>query len=224
VTRTGRDATQVSYQQRFPDLAAATLDRRVDHAVYGVGLTSDLRRGRPHWSTGWRAAVSAERHDAPIPGLAFDAGPPRGAQFTRYSAETETGVSFMRDPRTLRLMVRAIDQRVGADGDRLLPSDMVTLGGGDGLAGYPAGRFHDLDLMLGRVSYIMPLARLAELDLHSEWGGVYHDLRRDASARTLRNSFGVAMRSRSDARVRGAIGIDFSREGFELAYTLGRLP
>jgi hypothetical protein len=224
VTRTGRDASQVSFEQKFPALATETLDRGVEHAVYGVGLTSDQRRGHPHWSSGWRAEVSAERHDAPIPALAIETGTPRGAQFTRYSVEAETGVSFMRDPRTLRLAMRAVDQRVSAGGDRLLPSDLVTLGGASGLTGYPTGRFHDLDLMLARLSYLLPLVRFAEMDVHSEWGGVYRDLWRDASARSLRSSFGVALRSRTDARVRGALGIDFSREGFQLGYTLGRLP
>jgi hypothetical protein len=223
VTRTGRDAHQVSYDVRFPSLGSATLDQRVEHLVYGGSLSSDWRAGRPHWSHGGRVSFGAERFDVPIGALALHTSQ-SGAQFTRYSAETEAGASFMRDPRTFRVRLRLTDIDPGTNGGQMLPSDLSRLGGRDGLSGYSPGRFHDLDLLVGRIMYLFPLARLAEVELHSEWGAVYPDIWRNAKLNTLRNSVGLSLRGRSDGAPHGELGIDFSPEGMRLSYTFGQVP
>jgi len=221
VTRTGREYGEVPFETRFPALAAATLDRRVENLVYGASFLLDRRAGAPHWSRGWRTLLSAERFDVPIRALALHTATDRGAQFTRYQAEVEAGLSFMRDPRTLRLLVRAADLEVGSNRDRLLVSDLSMLGGHAGLGGYSPGRFHDLDLLLTRLAYVFPLERFFEMELHSEWGAVYPDLWSDAKLGTLHNSFGFALRVRDDRAPRGSIGFDFSREAIRLRFSLG---
>jgi hypothetical protein len=105
----------------------------------------------------------------------------------------------------------------------MLPSDMSRLGGRDGLSGYAPGRFHDLDLAVGRIMYLFPLARLAEVELHSEWGAVYPDVWKDAKLNTLRNSVGLSLRGRSDGAPHGELGIDFSPEGVRFSYTFGEV-
>jgi hypothetical protein len=222
VMRTGRDANQMSYDVRFPALGSATLDRRVEHLIYGASLSSDWRSGHPHWSRGGRVAIWAERYDVPIEGLALHTSQSAG-QFTRYSFETEMGASFMRDPRTLRLKLRLSDVDAGKDGGQMLPLDMSRLGGRDGLAGYAPGRFHDLDLMVARLMYVFPLARLVEADLHTEWGAVYSDVWNDAQPNTLRNSFGFSVRGRSDGAPHGELGVDFSPDGVRVSYTFGEV-
>ena len=221
VTRTGRESGQVSFETRYPVRAAAMLDHRVENLVYGAGLLDDRRAGSPHWSRGWRTLLSAERFDVPIRALALHTGTDRGAQYTRYQAEVETGVSFMRDPRSLRFMARMADLRISSNQDRLLVSDLSMLGGHAGLGGYPPGRFHDLDLLLTRLAYVFPLERRFEMDLHSEWGAVYPDLWRDAKLATLHNSFGFSLRLRDDLAPRASIGFDFSREAARLRFSLG---
>ena len=221
VTRTGREHHQYSYDERFPGYAAQTLDRRVEHFIYGASWLADYRAGAPHWSRGWRLLASAEQFGAPVQTLALHTATDDGATFQRYQLEGETGVSFWRDPRTLRVSVHVTDQQVTQRRDRFLVSDLATLGGLPGLAGYLPGRFHDLDMLLTRVNYVFPLARRFEMDLHSEWGAVYPDVWNDARLSSLHNSFGFALRSRSDRAPRGAIGLDFSRENVRLRYTLG---
>jgi hypothetical protein len=221
VTRTGRDSKQVSYERRFPALGAATLDRRIEHLVYGGSVSTDWRSGRPHWSHGARMTLGVERYDMPVKALALHSSQFDGAQFTRYSLETEGAVSFMRDPRTIRLLVRVTDQTVGSGRDHFLLSDLSRLGGRDGLAGFGPGRFHDLDLLHSRLMYVFPLARLFELEVHSEWGAVYPDIWKDARLSTLKSSYGFSLRPRSDASPRGALGLDISSEGMRIRYALG---
>ena len=221
VTRTGRGPGQTSYEVLFPELGAATLDRRVEHLIYGGSVLADWRSGRPHWSRGGRVLIGAERYDVPIRALALHSSQFSGAQFTRYSVETETGVSIMRDPRTVRLLLRLSDEAVGAGQDRLLISDMSRLGGHDGLGGYPPGRFHDLDLVLSRLMYVFPLERAFEVEIHAEWGAVYPDVWRDAKIRTLKHSVGFSLRGRTNAAPRGAVGFDFSPEGMRFNFALG---
>ena len=221
VTRTGRDATQMSYDDRFPTIGAATLDQRVDHLVYGGSLSTDWRAGVPHWNRGGRVTVGAERFDAPIQALAQRASQPDGAQFTRYTIEIEAGTSIMRDPRTFRVMLRLSDLDVDAGQNRFVPSDLSRLGGRDGLGGYGPGRFQDFDLLLTRLMYVFPMARWFEFELHSEWGSVYSDVWRDATPGTLKSSVGFTLRGRSKADPRGAVGFDFSQEGGRLKFTYG---
>jgi membrane-associated phospholipid phosphatase len=221
VTRSGRESRTVSYETLYPALGAATLDRTVENLVYGASLQRDGRSGAPHWGRGWRTLLSAERFDVPVRALALHSGHGDGAQFTRFRAELEGGHSFMRDPRTVRFLVRITDQQVGSNRDRLLPSDYSTLGGRAGLGGYSPGRFHDLDLLLTRLDYVLPLERELELDLHSEWGAVYPDLWSDAKLNTLHHSYGFSLRARSARALRGSVGLDFSREAMRLRFTFG---
>lgn len=221
VMRTGRDAAQTSYDLRFPELAATTLDRRVEHLVYGVDVGADWRSGRPHWSHGGRMTLTAERNDVPIQWLALHTGRRGGASLTKVSFEGEGGVSFMRDPRTLRWMLRLVDERTGSDPRGLLVPELSRLGGRDGLAGFGPGRFHDLDLMLTRVTYVFPIAQRFEFEVHSEWGAVYHDVWKDASLGSMKSSWGGALRLRGPKALLGTLGLDASREGVRIRYSLG---
>ncbi|MEO5616320.1 MAG: hypothetical protein ABIS67_00970 [Candidatus Eisenbacteria bacterium] len=223
VTRTGREDGTASFGDRFPGLAASTLNYRVEHLIYGGSFSTDWRAGKERWSRGWRVRVQGERYDRPNKLTALRIGRSRGAQFTRLVYETETGFSFRRDPRTLRFLVRVMDQSISSAGDRFLLSDMAKLGGRDGLAGFEAGRFHDLDLLLTKVSYIFPIVRRLEFDLHSEWGGVYSNVWGDPRLSTLKNSYGFALRGRNKDGPIGAIGMDFSREAARVRFSLGGL-
>jgi hypothetical protein len=220
----GRGSSSVSYEEEFPTIGDATLGRRVEHFIYGAGLSLDNRSGIPHWTQGSRLLLLAERHDAPIPWLALKDGTGHGAQYTRYQIEAETGFSWRRrDPRTLRFLGRISDETQGNGGDRRLVSELSTLGGSVGLAGFEPGRFHDLDAVLGKVSYLFPLARRLEMDVHSEWGAVYRNAWTDAQFTTLSNSFGATLRLRYETGPVAAIGIDASREGVRVKYALGGL-
>jgi hypothetical protein len=221
VTRTGRDDTRPSYEVLFPELAATTLDQHVEHLNYGAGFTGDFRHGQPHWNRGGFVRLLAERFDNPVQALALHSAQARGATFDRYTIEAETGFSFLRDRRTLRLYGRVIDDRIEDHPERFLFSDLARLGGRDGLLGYEPGRFRDLDALVTHAAYIFPLTRLFEFDLHSEWGAVYPDVWRDAAWRTLKSSYGFTLRLRTDQRMIGALGLDGSREGVRIRYALG---
>jgi hypothetical protein len=222
VTSSGRDPGLPSYVLIYPDVAIPTVGERVDHMVYGGSVSFDERAGVPHWYHGGRLLLSAERYGAPVDALTLHGSPTTGAEYMRYEGVAETGFSFFRDPRTVRLMVRVVDERPDAASAPLLPSEMATLGGGrEGLAGFDRGRFHDLDLALGRVSYIVPVSRRLEFEAHSEWGSVYHDVWTDARFSSLEHSFGLALRGRYELGVLASIGADFSREGYRVSYSLG---
>jgi hypothetical protein len=222
VTSTGRAPNLPSYVLTYPDVAATSLGQRVNHLVYGGSVSVDERHGVPHWYQGGRLMLSAERHDAPLDALRFrDASMP-ASRFTRLEGVGEAGFSFFsRDPRTLRVMARVVDEHPDPGSPPLLPSELAMLGDREGLAGFDRGRFHDLDLALTRVSYILPLSRRFELDTHSEWGSVYHDVWTDAQFRNLEHSYGVALRGRYELGLVGAVGADFSREGYRVSYSLG---
>ena len=221
VTRTGRDDTRPSYELLFPELAATTLDQRVEHLNYGAGWIADFRQGRPHWSRGGILRLLGERFADPVQGLALHSAQARGATFDRYTMEAETGFSFLRDPRTLRLYARVIDNHIEDHPERFLFSDLTRLGGRDGLLGYSPGRFRDVDGLITRAAYIFPLTRLFEFDVHTEWGSVYPDVWRDAKLATLKSSYGFTLRLRTDMRMIGAIGLDASRESVRVRYALG---
>lgn len=221
VIRTGREEKVPSFDARFPDLAPGRLNHRVDHLIYGVSFSSDWRTGIQRWTGGWRVHVLGERYDRPLRWTALKSAEPRGAQFTRFVAETETGFSFHRDPRTVRVLLRVVDHGVTAGRERFLFPDMATLGGSEGLAGFELGRFHEMDLLLAKVTYLFPLVRRLELDLHTEFGSVYSNVWGDARPNTLENSYGIALRGRMKNRSFGSVGVDFSRETARLHVTLG---
>jgi hypothetical protein len=223
VLRTGRDRKEVSFESRFPGLAADMLDRRVEHLVFGGSAVTDWRGGRPHWGHGGRFALEVERYDANVGRLPLTTSLAEGASFTRVSLEGETAVSFMRDPRTIRLKVRVVDETVGSRRDRFLLSDLSQLGGREGLSGFGPGRFHDLDLLHVKLMYVFPLARLAECEAHSEWGSVYPDVWADAKLSSLQHSVGLSLRARNTASPYGEVGFDVSADGVRITYALGGL-
>ena len=200
-----------------PALAAPTLDRQIEHLAYGARLDVDHRGGAPHWSRGWRASAAAERFDRPLV-----ASPSRtGAQFTRYTYLAEAGVSFRRDPRSLRLTLAVTDNEAGADFDRFLVSDFARLGGASGLAGFEPHRFHALDAMNLRAAYVYPLSQHFECDVHGDAGGAFADLQHDLRPNRLRQSAGFALRARSNAGVLASLGFDFSPETTRFVFSVG---
>jgi hypothetical protein len=216
----GRDPEEPSIEVRFPDVGAATLHRRVEHLVYGARLSRDARRGSPHWTHGWRASLEAERYDRSIEALALKDAHSDARSFTRVTYRAEGGVSVGTDPRTLRLAVRVVDQTLDSGGGTFLVSDYRTLGGSEGLAGFEPGRFHDIDLVVGRLSYIFPLGKNLEFDLHVESGGVFPALGAVRADR-LRHSYGGLLRVRADAGMLGAVGFEWSREAARLKFSIG---
>jgi hypothetical protein len=221
-TRRGHEPGPPSIEQRFPEVVDGTLDRRLLHLAYGVRLARDWRVGAPHWSSGWRARLESERFDVTNGLLALGMEGGRGAQFTRTTIELESGFSFfMDDPRTLRIRGRIIDTGVSGGREHMTVLDLASLGGDAGLAGYRPGRFHDLDLIAARATYVFPLLHKLEFDLHAESGAVASDLWRTTRFDRLEQSFGFALRVRSKWQPVGAIGLDFSREMTRVHLTLG---
>jgi hypothetical protein len=218
IVHRGREAP--SFEDAYPAFLS-DLNERQEHFVYGAGAVVDRRAGRPHWTHGWRVAARAERFGKSIESLTIrDAATPRAPQFTRFTFEGETGVSFYRDPRTVRLAVKVVEQRRDQGAPPFLVPDLATLGGHQGLWGFEPGRFHGEDAAVARLSYILPLFRNAELELHAETGGVYgalEDLRLD----TLENSYGVGIRPRTDFGPVGFVGVDWSRETVRLRFSFG---
>lgn len=218
VTR-GR-ADEPSFEAVFPAVAAVSLDRRVERFVYGARLTRDMRFGLPRWTRGWRASLEAERHDRSLETFALKDAHSDARTFTRFTGQAEGGLSAGTDPRTLRLFVRVVDQALDDGGGAFLIPDHVSLGGSQGLAGFEAGRFHDLDLVLGRVSYIFPLGKNLEFDWHVEAGGVFPRLDAVRAGR-LETSYGGMLRVRTDFAMLGALGVEWSRESVRFRFSIG---
>jgi len=220
VTRTGRESGVASFEQRFPELAAS-LDRQVEHLTYGVRVSTDWRQGQPRWNHGWRVLVESERFDKPIRALALRNPDGDGAQFTRTKVEFETGFSFMREPRTLRFLGRVVDVGITSGADRMEFQDLSTLGGQPGLGGFKPGRFHDLDQLLGRVTYVFPLVQKIEMALSADVGGVYPEVWKSPRFDGLAHSFGVFVRPHGATRLYGALGVEWSTESLMLRWKLG---
>ncbi len=219
VVRRGREPGTSTLGQRFPEITDALLDRRFEQLTYGIRFASDWRVGAPHWTDGWRVLIQSERYDKPLNWLSLVTTEP-GAQFTRTTVELESGFSFMRAPRSLRVMGRVVDTGVSSGLDRMRLDDYAQLGGRAGLRGFPPGRFHDLDLVLGRLSYVFPLQRLFEMELHAESGAVYPDLMRAPRFDQLEQSFGLSFRPRSDQHPLASAGIEWSREAVRVVFSL----
>ncbi len=217
----GRDERVERLGVTDPALAAVQFAGRLEHLVYGARVGLDARSGAPHWTQGARIALEAERYDRSVEALALRDAHTPARSFTRLSAEVETGVSWWRDPRTLRLAVRATAVRPDAGAGTLPILDLAQLGGSAGLAGYEPGRFHDTHSLFAKLSYLFPLARFFELDLHAEAGGVYPDLDRAPRLDGLPHSFGVALRPRTKFAVIGKIGVDVSTEATRFGFSLG---
>jgi hypothetical protein len=219
VVTDGRESGTPVVSDIFPGVSSELGVPR-DNLVYGLSFAADRRGGGPHWSRGWRVLASAERFDQAQESVSLHDASTAAAQFTRYIAELEAGFSFMRDPRTLRLFLRGMDQDVTSGEEHFVVTDLGKLGGYGRLGGFTNGRFRDLDQAMGRLSYIFPLAQHFELDLHYEAGGVYHDL--DAATfPSLATSWGIALRPRTKVAPVGLFGVDFSRDGVNVHWALG---
>ena len=164
--------------------------------------------------------AQADRFDRAIEAFAINDAHTEAPQFTRLSAFGEMGFSFGRDPRTVRIAFKAVNQIVAPGTAPVLIPDLMTLGGTGGLWGFEPGRFHDLDAVVGRLTYIFPLTRFFEFDLHAEVGSVYPKLE-DARLNTLRNSYGVSLRPRLDTAPLGFIGVDWSNETVRFRFSFG---
>jgi hypothetical protein len=219
VVTDGREEGSPVVSQIYPEVSSELGVPR-DNVVYGVSLAADRRDGKPHWGHGWRALASAERFDQAQESVSLHDATTPAAQFTRYTGELETGFSFMRDPRTVRLYLRAVDQDITSGEEHFVVTDLSRLGGFGRLGGFTNGRFRELDMAMGRLSYIFPLAQHFELDLHVETGGVYHDLH-TATIPSLASSWGIALRPRTGAAPIGLFGVDFSRDGVNVHWALG---
>jgi len=215
----GRDTRFPSIETVHPE-AQSQLNQSIEHFVYGVRLRREARYGRPHWTHGWRASVEAERFDHAIEALALKDAHTDAQTFTRMTYQLEAGTSFGRDPRTIRLYLIAVDQVLDdGDGTFLIP-DLRSLGGANGLYGFEAGRFRDRDLMLGRMSYIYPLGKNLEMDLHLEEGAVMTRLA-DASDVRFRPSIGASLRFRSDFVTFAMVAIEASNEQTRFRFSIG---
>jgi hypothetical protein len=165
--------------------------------------------------------LESQRFDAARGPLALGLHGAPIAQFTRTLVEFETGFSFMHDPRTVRFLGRVVDQGISAGRDRMAIIDYPSFGGRDGLAGFDQGRFHDVDLVLTRVSYVFPLVRRFEMDVHVESGAMVGDLWNDLRPDRFRQSAGVALRGRTNNHPIGAVGFDVAADGARFRFTLG---
>jgi hypothetical protein len=222
VVHEGRERTDddLPVSERFPSFIASQLGTHVEHFVYGAKASYDRRSGHPHWWKGWRVASSIERFDEPVKAFAFHNASTPSVPFTRLIHEAELGLSFWRDPRTFRFYGRVEDLRdIGSSGVFPL-SDLSVLGGRAGLSGFEPGRFRDNDLVLGRITYIFPIARYFEMDLHSEAGQVASRVS-DVRLSDFESSYGVALRGRTAWAPLASVGVDWSRETARIRFAVG---
>ncbi len=214
------DSEHAPIAERFPALAGALIGERVEHFVYGASVGLDRRSGRPHWWRGWRTFTSVERYDQPVKAFALRSASTPSVSFTRTEASGEAAWSFWTDPRTFRVFARVVDERgVRAPGVFVL-GDLATLGGGMGLSGFEPGRFHDADSMVGRLTYVYPLARYLEMDVHAETGEVMPRLGA-ARMRGLEHSYGFSVRARNPFAPIASAGMDWSRETVRFRFSIG---
>jgi len=76
-------------------------------------------------------------------------------------------------------------------------------------------------MVVGQLTYLFPLAQHFELDVHTELGSVYHDVRQDPTWASLRNSYGVMLRPRTSDTPLGSVGVDWSNEGIRFRFSVG---
>jgi hypothetical protein len=220
VTKRGRDEDLPPADVLYPEVMEPILGERWEHFIFGFHFSSDWRTGAPHLANGWRVMVELERHDEPHEILALDTDHP-GAQFTRATYELERRFSFMRDPRTIQIRTRIMDQHISSNPERMELGDYAKLGGHYGLGGFEPGRFHDLDMMYGKLAYIFPLVRRLEIEIHGEAGQVASDVWRTSRFDQFATSMGIGLRGRTSQRALGYIGFDWSREGVRARWSTG---
>ena len=76
-------------------------------------------------------------------------------------------------------------------------------------------------MLLGRLTYIFPLAQHFEFDFHVEAGGVYADVWREPTITGVRTSWGAAIRPRTKFVPLGFFGVDVSEESVRIRYGIG---
>src|SRR4029077_5110416 len=128
---------------------------------------------------------------------------------------------FMRDPRTLRVMVRVVDVKPIDPAKPPALLDLSRLGGGAGLAGFEPGRFHGLDSVLGKLGYYFPLGTHAELELSAEVGAVSGDVWHETRMDRPEHSYTVMLRPRTRVAPLGAVGVSWSREKVRVGFSIG---
>jgi hypothetical protein len=221
VLRSGRASDRPSVEEVFPQLTAGTLDVPQIHRIAGARVVLDTRAGQPHWSRGSRLEAQVEsfghvRGD----GLVFE-GESDSPGFRRYTLAGQVGRSFMRDPRTLRLLVRLVDIQPLDPSRAPQLYDLSRLGGGIGLGAFEPGRFHDLDLLVVKLGYIFPLVEYGELELATEIGAVSGDVWNETRIDRLEHTYSVILKPRSHSVPLGSIGFSWGREGARLRASLG---
>ena len=216
----GRDPRKPDLSEVHPALAASLLGVHIEHLIYGGSIALDGRRGRPHWTRGYRLSVRADRFDPPIEGFVLRSAHTPGDQFLRFTYQAEGGLSLGRDPRTIRLSVKVVDQRLDSTTGIFILPDLAKLGGQDGLVGFEPGRFQSTDAAAAKLSYIFPLGRYVEVDAHTEAGGVYSNLG-DLQGSTLKHSYGTTVRIRSTTRLLGGFGFNWSAESLRFGFQIG---
>jgi len=221
VMRNGRGG-EPSFEQVFPVIGASQLDEQTENLLAGIRGYLDTRGGKPHWTHGARIEAQVDWFGGSNEKLlAFQTAGSDAPEFTRYYGDLTTGFSFMRDPRTIRLRLRAAHQDIAHRGGAMRIYDLAALGGGRGLYGFEPGRFKDVDMLVGQVSYLFPLAQHFELEMHTELGNVYRDLFEGPTWTSLRQSYGVYLRPRTNAVPLGFVGVDWSNEGVRFRFSIG---
>src|SRR5262245_26191219 len=221
VMRNGR-GLEPSFEQVFPLIGASQLNEQVENLLTGARLYLDTRDGKPHWTHGVRVEAQVDVFGSSKEEvLAFQTASTDAPEFTRYYGAVVTGFSFMRDPRSIRFSLRGSHQDVTNRSEAMRVYDLSGLGGGRGLYGFEPGRFKDLDMVVGQVSYIFPLAQHFELDVHTELGNVYRDVFEAPTWNSLRQSYGVQLRPRTATSPLGFVGVDWSNEGVRFRFSIG---
>jgi hypothetical protein len=141
--------------------------------------------------------------------------------FRRLTLAGQVGWSFMRDPRTLRVVARLVDIQPLDSARPPLLHDLSWLGGGVGLGAFGVGRFHDLALLVVKLGYIFPLVRYGELEVATEVGTISGDVWSDTRIDGLERTYSVVLRPRSLSAPLGAIGVSWGREGARMRLSLG---
>jgi hypothetical protein len=219
VLRPGKASDRPSVEETFP-LTASTLDAPQIHRIAGARVALDTRTGRPHWTHGWRLEAQAEHFGNTDDGLVFE-GASDSPEFRRYMLSGQMGWSFMRDPRTLRVIGRVVDiQPLEASRPPLL-NDLSRLGGGAGLGAFEPGRFHDLDLLLVKFAYIFPVVEYGEIEIAADIGGVSNDVWNATRIDRLERTYSAILRMRSHRAPIGSIGVSWGREGARIRMSLG---
>ena len=220
VLRPGKASDRPSVEQVFP-VTAGALDVPLVNQIAGARIAVDTRAGRPHWSHGWRLEAQAEQFESVDgDGLVFE-GDGDSPGFRRYTLSGQVGWSFMRDPRTFRLIARVVDMEpLDATRPPLL-NDLSRLGGGAGLGAFEPGRFHDLDLIVVKFAYIFPVVEYGEIEVATDIGAVSGDVWNEPRFDQLERTYSVILRPRSHRAPLGAIGVSWGREGARIRLSLG---